>query len=146
MVVQWTNTYEVEMHAWKYKIFDWSVRVYRQSRRARVGWRGNGGSWVGWRTCLRTKSWYGGWIKSYCLCLWGNCRLKNSYTFTFTMHGFTYFTLQPLSHAVKEDSPLLHYNEYCIVHWCMTNKFTSKNCTLTIFWSPQLHSFCVHGT
>ena len=55
--------------------FDWSVRVYKakwQSRRTRVGWKGIGGSWVGRRTCLRTKSWCGGWIKSYCLCLWGN--------------------------------------------------------------------------
>jgi len=28
----------------------------------------------------------------------------------------------------------------------MTKKFTSKNYTLTMFWLPQLHSFCVHDT
>ena len=69
------------------------------------------------------------------------CLLENSYTLPLAMHGFT---LQPPSHAVKEDSPLLHYNEYCIVHWCMT-KFT-LSVTLIMFWSPQLHSFCVHDT
>ena len=61
-----------------------------RSRRTRVGWRGNGASWVGWRTCCRTKSWSwvgwrtccrtkswcGGWIRNYCWCLWGKCRLR----------------------------------------------------------------------
>ena len=44
--------------------------------------------------------------------------LKIATLYLLAMHGFTYFTLQPI--PVKEDSPLLHCNEHCIVHWCMT--------------------------
>ena len=44
------------------------------------------------------------------------CLLENSYTLPFS-HAWIHLLYFPMH------SPLLHYNEYCIVHWCMT-KFT----------------------